>query len=113
VPPIPLRLVPDVVDAVGDLTEVWVDTGVMRGVGIVAAAALGAKTTLVGRACLYGLTTGGELGVDRAVQILSREIRRTMQLLGVSHVADLRHDHSEATVIALTRSLDAHTHSLI
>jgi hypothetical protein len=27
--PVPLRLVPDVVDAVGDRTEVWVDSGIM------------------------------------------------------------------------------------
>lgn len=91
--PVPLRLVPEVVDAVGDRIEVWVDTGVMSGADIVAAAALGAKTTLVGRAYLYGLMAGGELGVERVAEIISREIRRTMQLLGVSRVTDLRPYH--------------------
>ena len=91
--PVPLRLVPDVLDAVGDRTEVWVDSGVMAGADIVAAIALGARTVLVGRAYLYGLMAGGEPGVDRAADILTREVRRTMQLLGVRSVGDLSPSH--------------------
>jgi L-lactate dehydrogenase (cytochrome) len=91
--PVPLRLLPDVVQAVGDRTEVWLDTGIMSGADIVAALALGARTTLVGRAYLYGLMAGGERGVERAVQILEREILRTMQLLGVRSVAELGPQH--------------------
>jgi len=90
--PVPLRLLPEVVDVVGDRTEVWMDTGIMSGADIVAAIALGAKMTLVGRAYLYGLMAGGEAGVTRAAEILSNEIRRTMQLLGVRRVADLCRD---------------------
>jgi L-lactate dehydrogenase (cytochrome) len=91
--PVPLSLVPDVVDSLGDRTEVWVDTGVMSGADIVAAVALGARTVLVGRAYLYGLMTGGERGVERATDILMREMRRTMQLLGVRSVAELDRRH--------------------
>ena len=91
--PVPLSLVPDVVDSLGDRTEVWVDTGVMSGADIVAAIALGARTVLVGRAYLYGLMTGGERGVERATDILMREMRRTMQLLGVRNVAELDRRH--------------------
>jgi L-lactate dehydrogenase (cytochrome) len=91
--PVPLRLVPDVVDAVGDRTEVWVDTGVMTGSDVVAAVALGARTVLVGRAYLYGLMAGGERGVDRAAEILTREVARTMQLLGVRSVGELKPSH--------------------
>ena len=91
--PVPLRLLPDVAEAVGDRTEVWVDTGIMSGADIVAAIALGADATLVGRAYLYGLMAGGERGVDRAVEILEREVRRTMALLGVSTVKELGPQH--------------------
>jgi L-lactate dehydrogenase (cytochrome) len=91
--PVPLRLLPDVVQAVGDRTEVWLDTGIMSGADVVAAIALGARTTMVGRAYLYGLMAGGELGVERAVEILEREIRRTMQLLGVRTMAELGPAH--------------------
>jgi L-lactate dehydrogenase (cytochrome) len=91
--PVPLRLVPEVVDAVGDRTEVWMDTGVMSGADILAAIALGARNVLVGRAYLYGLMAGGERGVERAVEILSREMRRTMQLLGVRTLPELGRRH--------------------
>ena len=52
----------------------------------------GARACLVGRAYLYGLMAGGERGVQRAVDILSREITRTLQLLGVATVAELTAD---------------------
>jgi L-lactate dehydrogenase (cytochrome) len=65
----------------------------MSGADIVASIALGAKFTLVGRAYLYGLMAGGREGVDRAIRILSGEITRTMQLLGVKDLAELTPDH--------------------
>lgn len=91
--PVPLRLLPDVVEAVGGRTEVWVDTGIMSGADVVAALALGADATMVGRAYLYGLMAGGERGVDRAAEILTREVRRTMALLGVASVDQLGPQH--------------------
>ena len=91
--PIPFHLLPEVVREVGDDTEVWVDTGIMNGADIVAAMALGAKFTLVGRAYLYGLMAGGRAGVDRTIAILSEEIARTMRLLEVRDVAELSPKH--------------------
>lgn len=91
--PVPLRLLPDAVEAVGDRAEVWADTGILSGADIVAALALGADATMVGRAYLYGLMAGGERGVDRAAEILTREVRRTMALLGVRSVAELSPQH--------------------
>lgn len=91
--PTPLRLLTEVRQELGESPEVWIDTGIMTGGDIVAAIALGANNTLVGRAYLYGLMAGGERGVDRAVQILRSEIKRTMQLMGVSSVADLGPQH--------------------
>jgi L-lactate dehydrogenase (cytochrome) len=91
--PVPLALLPQVVDRVGDHVEIYIDTGVLSGADIVAALALGADSVLVGRAYLYGLMAGGELGVLRAAEILTDEITRTMALLGASCVADLGPDH--------------------
>lgn len=91
--PIPLRLLPDVVQVLQGRAEVWLDTGIMSGGDIVAALALGANAALVGRAYLYGLMAGGERGVERAVEILTSEVRRTMQLLGVQTIADLGPRH--------------------
>lgn len=86
---VPLEILPTVVDEVGDRLEVYIDGGITSGQDIVAALALGATGTLIGRAYLYGLMAGGEDGVRRVVSILDKEIRTTMQLLGVTSVSDL------------------------
>lgn len=91
--PVPFHLLPHVVREVGKDATVMIDTGIMNGADIVAAMAVGAKFTLVGRAYLYGLMAGGRRGVDHAVQILRSEIERTMQLLGVSSIAELQPRH--------------------
>lgn len=91
--PVPLRLLPEVREALGDDAEVMLDTGIMSGADIVAAIALGASSTMVGRAYLYGLMAGGEAGVQRAADILSEELRRTMALLGARTIGDLGPRH--------------------
>jgi L-lactate dehydrogenase (cytochrome) len=89
----PIEALADVVDAVGDRAEVYVDGGIMSGSDLVAAVALGARAGLVGRAYLYGLMAGGERGVQRAADILEAEVVTTMALLGVTRVEDLGRDH--------------------
>jgi L-lactate dehydrogenase (cytochrome) len=91
--PIPFHLLPTVVREVGKDLEVHLDTGIMSGADIVAAVALGAKFTLIGRAYLYGLMAGGREGVDRAIWILSEQITRTMRLLGVASLEELTPEH--------------------
>jgi L-lactate dehydrogenase (cytochrome) len=91
--PVPFHLLPKVVREVGRDATVMIDTGIMNGADIVAAVALGAKFTLVGRAYLYGLMAGGRDGVDRMIEILRSEIERTMSLLGVSSLEELEPSH--------------------
>ena len=91
--PVPFHLLPEVVREVGNDVEVMVDTGIMNGADIVASIALGAKFTLIGRAYLYGLMAGGRRGVDRTIEILSDEVRRTMKLLQVHNIAELEPKH--------------------
>jgi L-lactate dehydrogenase (cytochrome) len=91
--PIPFHLLPEVAREVGADTDVIVDTGIMNGADIVAAVALGAKTTLIGRAYLYGLMAGGRAGVDRTIQILADQVVRTMKLLGAHSLAELEPRH--------------------
>lgn len=83
-------LIAPVREAVGPSVPVLVDSGIRHGADIAVALALGADATVLGRAYLYGLMAGGEAGVDRALSILAREFRKTMELLGVTSVADLR-----------------------
>jgi L-lactate dehydrogenase (cytochrome) len=91
--PVPFHLLPVVAREVGAHTEILVDTGIMSGADIVAAVALGARCTLVGRAYLYGLMAGGEAGVRRTVDILSSQLIRTMKLLGVTCLEELSPKH--------------------
>jgi L-lactate dehydrogenase (cytochrome) len=91
--PVPFHLLPRVARELGRDTEVLLDTGIMSGADIVAAIALGARFTLVGRAYLYGLMAGGEAGVDRAIEILSGQVTRTMRLLGVTSLDELEPRH--------------------
>ncbi|WP_077090782.1 alpha-hydroxy acid oxidase [Mycobacterium rhizamassiliense] len=91
--PVPFHLLPVVSRELGKHTEILVDTGIMSGADIVAAIALGARFTLVGRAYLYGLMAGGEAGVERAIDILHSGVTRTMRLLGVTCLEELTPQH--------------------
>ncbi len=91
--PVPFHLLPSVARAVGGRTEILLDTGIMSGADIVAAIALGARCTLIGRAYLYGLMAGGEAGVRRALDILFDQLTRTMRLLGVTCLEELSPKH--------------------
>ena len=54
-----LRVLPEVVAAVGGRIEVLLDGGIRRGSDIVKALCLGARAVLIGRAYAYGLGAGG------------------------------------------------------
>src|ERR1700754_317642 len=91
--PVPFHLLPRVAHELGNDTEVLLDTGIMSGADIVAAVAMGARFMLVGRAYLYGLMAGGEAGVERAIEILSGQVTRTLRLLGVTSLEELTPQH--------------------
>ena len=84
-----IRVLPEVVAAVGGRTEVLLDSGIRRGSDIVKALCLGARAVLVGRAYAYGLAAAGGPGVARAIDILKADVVRTMKLLGCQSVAEL------------------------
>jgi L-lactate dehydrogenase (cytochrome) len=87
--PATIRVLPEVVAAVGGRTEVLLDGGIRRGSDVVKALCLGARAVLVGRAYAYGLAAAGGPGVSRAVEILKTDVVRTMKLLGVKSLAEL------------------------
>jgi isopentenyl diphosphate isomerase/L-lactate dehydrogenase-like FMN-dependent dehydrogenase len=84
-----LRVLPEVLDAVGTQVEVLLDGGVRRGSDAIKAVAVGARAVLVGRAYAYGLAAGGEAGVTRALEILRADMTRTLKLLGCPSVTAL------------------------
>ena len=84
-----LEALPAVASAAGKKLTVLLDGGVRRGVDILKARALGAQAVLTGRATLFGAMAGGEPGARRALEILSTELVRAMQLCGVRSVAEI------------------------
>jgi (S)-mandelate dehydrogenase len=84
-----LDALPEISRSVGSKITVLLDGGVRRGVDIVKARALGAQAVLTGRATLFGAMAGGEPGALRALEILSTELERAMQLCGARSVAEI------------------------
>jgi isopentenyl diphosphate isomerase/L-lactate dehydrogenase-like FMN-dependent dehydrogenase len=81
------ELLPEVVDAVGDRAEVYVDGGIRRGSDAVKALALGARAVLVGRPALWGLAHGGEAGARRVLELLRDEVEVALALCGCTSPA--------------------------
>jgi isopentenyl diphosphate isomerase/L-lactate dehydrogenase-like FMN-dependent dehydrogenase len=91
-----LRVLPEVIAAVGGRTEVLLDGGIRRGSDIVKALCLGARAVLIGRAYAYGLGAGGGPGVARAIQILRSDLVRTLKLLGCASISELNASYVDA-----------------
>ena len=85
----PLRVLPGIVEAVGDKIEVLFDGGIRRGSDVVKAIGLGAKAVLLGRGYAYGMAAAGDAGVERAIEIFRADIIRTLKLLGCSSISQV------------------------
>ena len=83
-----LAVGPTEIQEISRMTVV-VDSGFRRGNDVVKAVTLGADAVMIGRATLYGLIAGGEAGVQRALEILTGEIDRTLGHLGVRTLDEL------------------------
>jgi L-lactate dehydrogenase (cytochrome) len=83
------KALPAIADAVGDRLTVLADSGVRSGLDVVRLLALGASGVLLGRAWLYALAAGGEGGVAKLLDLMSREMRVAMTLTGVRRIADI------------------------
>ena len=80
-------ILPRVVDAVGDKTEVYVDSGVRTGLDVLKFLGLGARACFIGRAYLYGLGAYQQPGVTKVLEILREELSVAMALTGVTDVS--------------------------
>ncbi|MFN0116035.1 MAG: L-lactate dehydrogenase [Paracoccaceae bacterium] len=84
-----VRMLPEIVRAVGDRTEVWLDGGIRTGQDILKALALGAKGTMIGRSYIYGLGAMGQAGVTKALELLQKELDVTMALCGERSIGQM------------------------
>ena len=86
----PLDMLPDIVDRAEGRLEIIVDGGIRRGSDVIKAIALGADACSIGRPYLYGLAAAGQAGVAHVLKMFRAEMTRTMMLLGVSTIQELR-----------------------
>jgi L-lactate dehydrogenase (cytochrome) len=87
--PSTLAVLPDVVAAVGDRTEVLVDSGIRRGNDVVKAIALGARAAMIGRPYLYALASAGQEGVEKLLKMFASDMRRALMLMGCPDLESL------------------------
>jgi 4-hydroxymandelate oxidase len=87
--PATCEVLPHVVEAAGDLCEIYVDGGIRRGSDVLKAIALGARAVLIGRPILWGLCVNGEEGALQVLEILKRELDEVMLLCGCSKLSDI------------------------
>ncbi|MDI6626209.1 MAG: mycofactocin biosynthesis FMN-dependent deaminase MftD [Rhodococcus sp. (in: high G+C Gram-positive bacteria)] len=87
--PAPIRALPSIAEAVGDQIEITLDGGIRRGSDVVKALALGARAVLIGRAYLWGLSAGGQAGVENVLDILRGGVDSAVLGLGHTSVHDL------------------------
>ena len=85
-----LDALPEVVAGVAGKCPVIFDGGVRRGSDVLKALALGADLVAVGRPCAWGLACGGEVGVGKALELLTEELRVAMTLAGCVDVEAAR-----------------------
>jgi L-lactate dehydrogenase (cytochrome) len=94
----PADLIRPVREAVGENVTVVADSGIRHGADIAVAIARGADLCMIGRGYLYGLAAAGPAGVSHATELLTAQLRRTLQLLGVTSIAELR-EHGDELVV--------------
>ncbi|KAG9254173.1 FMN-dependent dehydrogenase [Emericellopsis atlantica] len=87
--PATLEALPEVVDAVRDRIPILFDGGITRGSDVFKALALGADLCLLGRSALWGLAYDGQKGVEAVLNILERELWRTMGLSGAVSIKNI------------------------
>jgi L-lactate dehydrogenase (cytochrome) len=83
----------EIVDAVGDRIDVLMDGGIQRGSHVLKALSVGAKAVGLGRYYLYALAAAGEAGVERALDLMRRELERDMKLMGCTTIDQLSRDN--------------------
>jgi 4-hydroxymandelate oxidase len=84
-----VRALREVVEGVDGRIPVLVDGGIRRGADVLRAVALGATAVLIGRPYLWGLAVAGQLGVERVVESLVADLRRTLALTGRTSLSEV------------------------
>jgi L-lactate dehydrogenase (cytochrome) len=85
-------MLPKIKSVLNDSVELWLDGGIRSGQDILKSIALGADSTLIGRAFLYGLGANGKEGVKKSLEIIRKELDLTMALCGRNNINNVKSD---------------------
>lgn len=84
-----IRALEPILEAVGDKTDVYLDSGIRSGQDVLKAVALGAKGTFIGRSYIYGLGAMGQAGVTKSLEVIQKELDISMGLCGCRSIDEL------------------------
>ncbi len=87
-----ISMLPKIKSVLNDSVELWLDGGIRSGQDILKSIALGADSTLIGRAFLYGLGANGKEGVKKSLEIIRKELDLTMALCGRNNINNVKSD---------------------
>ena len=86
---------PEVVAAVGENSEVFVDGGIRNGIDVLKAVALGARGVLIGRPWIWAVAARGEQGLVDLLAVFQQEIKTAMALMGINRIDEITSDMLE------------------
>ncbi|MEE9380235.1 MAG: L-lactate dehydrogenase [Hyphomonadaceae bacterium] len=84
-----IRILPRIVDAIGERADVIVDGGVRSGQDIVKALALGARAAMIGRPWIWALAAQGETGLTTLLKTFQNDMKTTMALTAAPTISDI------------------------
>jgi len=88
--PASIDVLPAIAAAVGGRATVLFDSGIRSGEDVVRALALGAKSTLSGRAFMYGLAALGDQGPGHVADFFFEEIAEALRQVGAHNCSETR-----------------------
>jgi isopentenyl diphosphate isomerase/L-lactate dehydrogenase-like FMN-dependent dehydrogenase len=101
-----LRVLPEIADFVSKRCAVIVDGGIRSSLDILKALCLGADAVEIGRPWLFGLSVGGQAGVEGVLQLFLDGLARNLALLGASSPKELDLSFARAPESWLNKSAD-------
>ena len=88
--PAPIEQLPKVREKLGRDYPIIFDSGIIGGLDIIRALAMGADFVFLGRAFHYAVSALQKTGVDHLLHILSEDIKSNMGQIGANNIGDLK-----------------------